>query len=92
MGRPRIEEVNYQRFRAALDRARNEGTRIEPSEVERWKAYVEAHQVREPAMRSFARKLGDDTVPVIIDAPNEWGGYYRFSDAAQACLKWIPPD
>ncbi|MEJ2159913.1 MAG: hypothetical protein P8X53_05460 [Chromatiales bacterium] len=92
MGRPKIVEQNYFEFKAALRKAVDEGNRLEPKEKERWRAWVKKHRIQEAAFRSLAEGRFEGIAPVIIDDDGPWGGYYLFSTAEEACLKWTRED
>ncbi len=88
MARPRIIDVDYFQFRNALRKAIDSGQRIDVSQKDRWLAWVRENQVKEAAFKSFAQGKYDGLEPVIIDAADEWRGYYLFSTEEEACLKW----
>lgn len=92
MGRPRIVEVDYYNFAAALQKAVDTGSRIDPKEEARWAQYVKDHRVKEVSAKSYAKGLYESLQPVIIDQEGEWGGYYLYSSAEEACLKWVRDD
>lgn len=86
--RPRIIQVDYHAFLAALRRASDAGARIDPTEKTRWNEWVKAQNVKEAAFRSVGCNQFDGLVPVIIDDGSEWAGYYLSSVREEACLKW----
>lgn len=88
MARPKIVEVDYFQFRAALARAADAGQRLEPSSKEDWKAWVREHDIREAAFKTMGDNMYDGLAPVIINTDDEWGGYYLVSKNEEACLKW----
>ena len=88
MARPRIQEVDYFQFRTALAEAADAGSRIEPREKERWKAWVSAHDIREAAFLTICGSRYEGLSPVIIDGEGEWAGYYLVSTSEEGCLKW----
>jgi hypothetical protein len=88
MARPRIIDVDYSLFQQALRKAIDTGKRIDVSEKDRWLTWVRENQVKEAAFKSFAQGKFEGLVPVIIDGPDEWRGYYLFSTQDEACLKW----
>ncbi|MEM1436259.1 MAG: hypothetical protein AAGG11_19565 [Pseudomonadota bacterium] len=88
MARPRLQEINYFEFKAALANAADNGQRIEPTEKDRWKAWVSEHDVREAAFKSFGDNVYDDLRPVIITSEDEWKGYYLYSTVDEGCLRW----
>lgn len=92
MNRPKIEEVDYYDFVARLKSATSAGTRLEKSDEAAWAAYVDANKVNEVAMTSWGRSKFGETVPVIINDDSSWQGYYVYSKAEEACLKWVKPD
>ena len=69
MARPQIVEQNFFEFRAALQRATNSGTRIEPKEKERWKTWVREHKIQEAAFAKIASGKCEEVIPVIIEGP-----------------------
>ena len=89
MGRPRIVEVNYHQFKAALQAAIDSGTRIDVTEQERWARYVNAKRVKEISFKSYGKGLYEFLKPVIIDEDGPWGGYYLHSPDEEAVLKWV---
>lgn len=88
MARPRIVDVDYFQFQRALRKAIDTGQRIDVSDKDRWLAWVRANHVKEAAFKSFAAGKYEGLSPVIIDAEDEWRGYYLFSTEEEACLKW----
>ena len=91
MSRPTVEEVNFQEFKRALDKAIAAGTRIIPTEGDRWAAYVSKHAVRELNFKAYTQGQYDSLDAVIIDDPGEWGGYYLWSTAEEVALRWRRP-
>ena len=91
MSRPKIIEVEYHRFTSKLSKAANDGLRLEPSDQPAWDEYVATHQISEVAMGSWGRSKFDSVTPVIITG-GDWAGYYVFSTAEEAALKWTKPD
>ena len=49
---------------------------------------VQENRIKEAAFRSFSKNLYDGLEPVIIDDDGKWRGYYLFSTAEEAVLKW----
>jgi len=88
MARPRIVEIDYYQFQQALRRAIDNGTRIDVSETERWKAWVKEHRIKEASFKSFGAGMYEGLQPVIIDQDDEWGGYYMYSTAEEVVLRW----
>jgi hypothetical protein len=92
MSRPIVEELNFQEFKRALDKALAAGTRILPTEELRWATYVGAHGVREINFKAYARGLYESLDALIIDEPGTWGGYYLWSPAEEVVLRWRRPE
>jgi hypothetical protein len=92
MSRPIVEELNFQEFKRALEKALAAGTRIVPTESSRWAAYVSAHGVREVNFQAYARGKYDSLDALIIDEPGSWGGYYLWSPAEEVVLRWRRPE
>ena len=88
MARPRIVDVDYHQFQSALRKAIDTGQRIDVADKNRWLAWVRDNHVKEAAFRSFAQGKYEGLVPVIIDASDEWRGYYLVSKQEEAVLKW----
>ena len=88
MARPRIVDVDYHQFLGALRKAIDTGQRIDASDKNRWLAWVRDNHVKEAAFRTFAQGKYEGLEPVIIDASDEWRGYYLVSKQEEACLKW----
>lgn len=88
MSRPRIVERSYFEFKSALQRAADQGTRIEPKDKVRWKAWVRANKVQEAAFKTLASRKFEEVRSVIIDDDSDWGGYYIYTTVEEACLKW----
>lgn len=91
MTRPTVEEVDFQQFKRALERATATGTRIVPAQKERWEAYVKAKGVREVNFQGYARSKYDGLAPVIIDDDGPLAGYYMWSPAEERALRWLRP-
>jgi len=91
MSRPIVEELNFTEFRRALDKATAAGTRIIPSDTQRWQQYVKTHTVREHNFKAYAAGKFDGLQPVIIDDAGEWGGYYLWSAVDEVVLRWRRP-
>ena len=67
MGRPRIVEINYHDFVSALRTAASEGTRLEPTEKDRWAQWVKDNEVKEAAFRSYCKGQFEQLKAVILD-------------------------
>jgi hypothetical protein len=89
MSRPRVVEQNYHEFLVELRAAADRGNRIETKEKERWKDWVRANKVQEAAFKSIAERKYEGIRPVIIDEDGPWRGYYLYTVAEEACLKWV---
>ena len=89
MSRIRIVDQNYFEFSSALRAAAGNGSRIEPRDKDRWKAYVSEHRIQEAAFRSLAGKKYENMQPVIIDDDGPWSGYYMYTTEEEAVLKWV---
>jgi hypothetical protein len=81
-------DVDYALFMRRLDKAANDGERIEKKEKVRWKAYVREHGVYEAAALMYARDISEVMEPVIIDSQDDWAGYYLYSKRDLVCLKF----
>ena len=88
MARPRIVDVDYHQFKAALRKATDSGQRIDATDKDRWLTWVRENHVKEAAFRSFAQGKYEGLEAVIINADGEWRGYYLVSKQEEACLKW----
>lgn len=91
MARPIVEELNFTEFRRALEAAIVAGTRIIPSDTQRWANYVAAHRVRETNFQAYAAGKYEDLEAVIIDSGPPWGGYYLWSAREDVVLRWRRP-
>lgn len=89
MSQVRIVDQNYFEFTTALRDAASDGTRIEPRDKDRWKAWVSENRIQEAAFRSLAGKKYEAMQPVIIDGDGPWGGYYLYTTEEEAVLKWV---
>jgi hypothetical protein len=89
MSRLRIVEQNYFEFLSALRAAADNRERIEPSDKDRWKAFVTENRIQEAAFKSLAGKKFDELTSVIIDTDGPWKGYYLYTNVEEACLKWV---
>ncbi|MDH3349938.1 MAG: hypothetical protein OEM51_00205 [Gammaproteobacteria bacterium] len=89
MSQVRIVEQNYFEFTAALRAAADSGDRIEPREKDRWKEFVKEHRIQEAAFKSLADKKYEGMQPVIIADSSPWQGYYLYTTAEEAVLKWV---
>jgi hypothetical protein len=92
MARPTVQEVDYQQFRRALERAVASGTRITPSERERWAKYVADNGIRETNVRAYAAGKFEGLEAVIIDEPAPSGGYFLWSASEEVALQWRSGD
>jgi hypothetical protein len=90
MTRPTVEEVDFQQFKRALERATATGARIVPTEKQRWETYVQAHGVREVNFQAYARSKYEGLAPVVIDDDGLLAGYYMWSPAEERALRWRP--
>jgi len=88
MARPSIVEQNYFEFKVALQQGADGGSRIEPAEKDRWKAWVRHHKIQEAAFRSMATQKFENPRAVILDDEGPWGGYYLYTIEEEVCLKW----
>ena len=89
MSQVRIVDQNYFEFSVALRDAASKGTRIEPRDKEKWKAWVAENRIQEAAFRSLAGKKYENMQPVIIDEDGPWNGYYLYTTEEEAVLKWV---
>jgi hypothetical protein len=89
MSQVRIVEQNYFEFTAALREAADNGYRVEPREKERWQSFVKENRIQEAAFKSLADKKYEGMKPVIIEQDGPWQGYYRYTTAEEAVLKWV---
>jgi len=89
MSRVHIIEQNYFEFSNALRAASDKGTKLEPRDKDRWKAYVTEHRIQEAAFKSLADKKYEGMTPVIINEDGAWQGYYMYTTAEEAVLKWV---
>ena len=87
MARPSIVDVDYHRFRRALQQAIDTGNRIDRAEKDKWADWVRANHIKEGSFKAFAGNKYQGLTPVIIDE-GEWRGYYLFSEEEEAALKW----
>ena len=84
-----LVEVDYHQFQARLTRAADSGSRIDPTDTERWRAWVSDHGVKEAACRSVVRSRGgSDVRAVIIDDGGDWDGYYVYSADDEMCFRF----
>src|ERR1700735_1676617 len=90
MSRPTVKEINYVDFKRILERATNGGTRVEPSDKDRWAAYVNQHRIKAAGFRDYGRSDSESLKPVIVDEPTDDGGYYLYSTRDEVCVKWVP--
>ncbi len=88
MQQPRIVQVDYHEFQAALRRAGDLGRRVDAPDRDRWASWVKTHGVKEAAFKSIGGSKFEGLIPVIIDDSEPWGGYYLYSSDEEACLKW----
>jgi hypothetical protein len=91
MSRPIVEQLNFTEFKTALEAALAAGTRIIPTETDRWVRYVAANNVRETNFHAYARGKYENLEPVIIDSGPPWGGYYLWSPIEEVVLRWRRP-
>lgn len=89
MSQVRIVEQNYFEFSNALRAASDKGAKLEPRDKERWKEYVTEHRIQEAAFKSLADKKYEGMQPVIINEDGAWQGYYMYTIAEEAVLKWV---
>ncbi|MFK8017740.1 MAG: hypothetical protein AB8G17_20105 [Gammaproteobacteria bacterium] len=89
MPRARIIAVDYYEFTKSLRKAADKGNRIEKSQADKWKAYVDEHKINEIAMHSWGRSKFGGSTPVIINAGSDADGYYVYSKDEEAALKWV---
>jgi len=90
MGQPRIIEVDYQLFRAILQRATDTQKKIEIADKEQWDRFVRKHGIPEAGMAVKARggAMSGKTKAVIIEGAGKDDGYYLYSVADLFCLKY----
>jgi hypothetical protein len=50
---------------------------------------VRANKIQEAAFKSIAEKKYEGMQSVIIDEDGPWHGYYLYTTAEEACLKWV---
>jgi hypothetical protein len=73
-----------------LRAAAESGGEIEPSDKQRWKAYIRQYDVKEASCMSYARARSDDVSAAIINDGGPWDGYYVYSRDEEFCLKFEP--
>ncbi|NND61090.1 MAG: hypothetical protein HKN49_12565 [Gammaproteobacteria bacterium] len=92
MGRPRIIDVDYYSFKKQLQRAIDAGGRLEPTDKQEWRAFMNENKSSDVTMRAWARQKFAYGAPVMVVLKydnEEWDGFYAFSDADEAVLKWV---
>ena len=94
MGRPQIVEVDYYELVKRLKRAADVGGRIEKTDKERWRAYLDENKINDIAMQSWGKLKFASRKPtlVIIDDGGPWNGMYAYSHEDESALKWTRPD
>ena len=88
----RVVEVDYYEFSAALRKAVDAGTRVEPSDKAAWKQFIKGRNIKDASLMSLARNQFEGVALVGIDDDSDWGGCYAYSKMEEACLKWVPGD
>lgn len=63
------------------------GTRITPSEKQRWDEYVAKHGIREINVKAYAAGKYPNLDAVIIDDETD-GGYFLWSADEEVALQW----
>ena len=90
MGQPRIIEIEYVVFETILRRATDAKKKIDPTDKERWNAFVRKHGIPEAGMAVKARAgaMSGKTKLVIIEGAGKDDGYYIYSPGDLFCLKY----
>lgn len=88
----RVEEVDYYEFSAALRKATDSGTRIEPRDKQAWKQFIKDRNIKDASLMSLARNQFEGVALVGINDDGPWGGCYAYSKTEEACLKWVSGD
>lgn len=90
MGQPQIIEIDYQVFKAILQRATDTKKKIDITDKEQWERFVRQHGIPEAGMAVKARSgaMSGKTKAVIIEGAGKDDGYYIYSPADLFCLKY----
>ena len=89
MGRPRIIDVDYYEFKDQLAKAVASDGRVEPRDGAKWTNYIHEHKVNEASMLHWGRSKFEKVEAVVIDYGSAWDGFYVYSLAEEAALKWV---
>ncbi len=94
MGRPQIVEVDYYEFVKRLRRAVDVGGRLERTDKEKWREYLETNKINDIALQSWGKLKFASRKPelVVIDDGSDWNGMYAYSHEDESVLKWTRAD
>ena len=84
----RIREVEFWSFKSALQRAYDDGRKIDPIEKDKWRAWLKQHRMSEPMMEEFAKSRFIAYKKIILLDDPEWGGFYMYSDDDEGAIRW----
>ncbi len=91
MGQAQINEVNYFDFLEILRKASNEGKKIEKTDKDQWKSYVQKNSVPEAGLTVHAKAgaMSGKIKEVIIEGvADNTDGYYLYSNDDEFCMKF----
>ena len=84
----RIKEVEFWSFKDALQRAYDDGRKIEPGDRGDWRAWLKAHRMSEPMMEEFAKSRFMSYNKIILLDDPDWEGFYMYSDDDEGAISW----
>ena len=84
----RIKEVEFWSFKDAMQRASDDGRKIDPKNKEEWRAWLKAHRMSEPMMAQFAKSRFLTFEKIILLNDPDWEGFYMYSDDDEGAIKW----
>jgi len=86
----KVVDCEYFAFNVLLRRSTDAGTRIDPSDTERWGAYIRAHGINEVGAAAIARARYADAIAVIIADGSEADGLYFYSSTGEGAMRLVP--
>ncbi|HYC56975.1 MAG TPA: hypothetical protein VEL28_18725 [Candidatus Binatia bacterium] len=84
--------MDYFEFLQALREAERANAVIQPTDQERWEAYVAAHTINQVAALAIGRGRMTDPAALILEVPADRQGLYIYSENDEVCLRLVFQD
>lgn len=89
MARAKVVDFDYYQFRPLLQRAIDEGARLEPSDGARWDAFIRERDINLVAASAIAQQKYPSALPVALVEGRETDGLYFVARDEEGCLRLV---